>query len=67
MGVADVTTEKPIEIVFLILSPAQAPETQLKLLSLASRAAQNRPLFQSLRSARSAEEAFQLIRNWKKS
>ena len=67
MGVSDVSAEKPIEIVFLILSPAQAPETQLKLLSLASRAVQNRPLFQGLRSARSAEEAFQLIRNWEQS
>jgi two-component system, OmpR family, sensor histidine kinase KdpD len=67
MGVSDVAAEKPIEIVFLILSPAQTPETQLKLLSLASRAVQNRPLFQGLRSARSAEEAFQLIKNWEKS
>jgi len=63
-GVPDVSTEKPIEIVFLILTPAQAPETQVKLLALASRAAQNRHLLQSLRSARTPEEAMKLIGDW---
>lgn len=63
-GVADVFTEKPIEIVFLIISPAQAPDTQVKLLGLASRAAQNRHLLQTLRSARTPEEAMRVILNW---
>jgi mannitol/fructose-specific phosphotransferase system IIA component (Ntr-type) len=63
-GVTDVATEKPIEIVFLIISPAQAPDTQVKLLGLASRAAQNRHLLQSLRSARTPEEAMRMILNW---
>jgi two-component system sensor histidine kinase KdpD len=63
-GVIDVATDKPIEIVFLILSPAQSPDTQVKLLGLASRAAQNRYLIQTLRSVRSAEEAIRAIRDW---
>jgi two-component system sensor histidine kinase KdpD len=63
-GVTDVSTEKPIEIVFLIISPAQAPDTQVKLLGLASRAAQNRHLLQSLRSARTPEEAMRMILDW---
>lgn len=63
-GVTDVSTEMPIEIVFLIISPAQAPDTQVKLLGLASRAAQNRHLLQSLRSARTPEEAMRMIQNW---
>jgi two-component system sensor histidine kinase KdpD len=63
-GVSDVSTEKPIEIVFLILSPAQTPDTQVQLLGLASRAAQNRHLLQSLRSARTPEEAIRAIWNW---
>jgi two-component system sensor histidine kinase KdpD len=63
-GVIDVATDKPIEIVFLILSPAQAPETQVKLLGLASRAAQNRQLMQVLRSVRSPDEALRAIRDW---
>lgn len=63
-GVIDVTTEKPIEIVFLILSPAEAPDTQVKLLGLTSRAAQNRSLMQALRSVRTPEEAVRAIRDW---
>jgi two-component system sensor histidine kinase KdpD len=63
-GVADVTTEKPIDIIFLIISPAQAPDLQVKLLGLASRAAQNRHLLQSLRSAQTPEEAMRMIQNW---
>ncbi len=63
-GIADVSTEKPIEIVFLILSPDLAPETQVKLLGLASRAAQNRYLSQALQSVRTPDEAVRAIRDW---
>lgn len=63
-GVSDVATEKPIEIVFLILSPEEAPETQVRLLGLASRAAGNRHLVQALRSAGTPEEAYKAIRAW---
>jgi two-component system sensor histidine kinase KdpD len=65
-GVSDVATEKPIEIVFLILSPAQTPDIQVQFLGLTSRAAQNRHLLQSLRSARTPEEAMMAILNWEK-
>jgi len=63
-GVLDVSTEKPIEIVFLILSPIQKPDTQVQVLGLASRAALNRHLLQSLRSARTPEEAMKMIYHW---
>jgi len=63
-GVSDVSTEKPIEIVFLILSPVQTPDTQVQILGLASHAAQSRHLLQSLRSARTSEEAMRAIRDW---
>ena len=63
-GVSDVLTEKPIEIVFLILSPAQTPDIQVKVLGLTSRAAQNRQLLQSLKSAQTPEEVLTAIRNW---
>ena len=65
-GVSDVTTEKPIDLVFLILSPAHAPEVQVRLLGLASRAAQNRHLLQSLRAASTPEEVLAAIRDWEK-
>jgi two-component system sensor histidine kinase KdpD len=66
-GVSDVATDKPIELVFLILSPAEAPDTQVKLLGLASRAAQSRHLMQALRSARTPEEVLRALREWEAS
>jgi mannitol/fructose-specific phosphotransferase system IIA component (Ntr-type) len=63
-GITDVATDKPIEIVFLILTPAQTPGKQVQLLGLASRAAQNRTLMQALRSVRTPEEAMRAIRTW---
>ncbi len=65
-GVSDVLTEKPIEIVFLILSPAQTPDIQVKVLGLTSRAAQNRQLLQSLKSAQTPEEVLSAIHNWER-
>jgi two-component system sensor histidine kinase KdpD len=66
-GVSDVSTAKPVEIVFLIITPEESPDTQVKLLGLASRAAQNRPLLQDLRLARSPEEALDTIAAWESS
>jgi two-component system sensor histidine kinase KdpD len=63
-GVSDITADKPIEIVFLILSPADTPDTQVKILGLASRAALNRSLLQKFKSAQTPEEVLSAIRNW---
>jgi two-component system sensor histidine kinase KdpD len=63
-GVTDVATDKPIGIVFLILSPAAAPDTQVKMLGLTSRAAQSRHLTQALATARTPEEALRAIQSW---
>jgi two-component system sensor histidine kinase KdpD len=63
-GVSDVSAEKPVEIVFLIITPEEIPDVQVRLLGLASRAAQNRHLLQDLRAARSPEEALRLIASW---
>jgi two-component system sensor histidine kinase KdpD len=66
-GVSDVTTEKPIEIVFLIVTPDESPDIQVKLLGLASRAAQSRYLLRALRAAATPEEVFKTIRDWESS
>ncbi len=66
-GVADIATDKPIEIVFLILSPAEAPALQVKLLGAASRAAQSRPLLQALRSAETPDDVLRVIVSWETS
>ena len=66
-GVADVETEKPIELVFLILSPARNPDSQIQVLGLISRAARNRPFLQNLQSCQTPEEVFESIRDWEMS
>ncbi|MCU0243593.1 MAG: PTS sugar transporter subunit IIA [Acidobacteria bacterium] len=63
-GIVDVATDKPVEMVFLILSPVQSPGTQVQLLGLAGRAAQNRALTRALRSVRTPEEAMRAIVDW---
>jgi two-component system sensor histidine kinase KdpD len=66
-GVSDLTTEKPIELVFLILSPAQKPNVQVQILGLASQAALNRHFLQDLKQGRNAEEVMALIQSWEMS
>ncbi len=63
-GVSDVATEKPVQIVFLILSPAETPAVQVQLLGLASRAAQSRHLLQCLDSCGGPDEAYIAVREW---
>jgi two-component system sensor histidine kinase KdpD len=62
-GISDVATLKPVEVVFLILSPARSPDIQVKLLALVSRAAQNRIFLQRLLAAGTPEEAMGAIRD----
>jgi two-component system sensor histidine kinase KdpD len=63
-GVSDVMTDKPIECVFLILSPLENPDQQIQLLGLASRLAQDRRLIENLRSVLTPGEAYEAIRAW---
>jgi mannitol/fructose-specific phosphotransferase system IIA component (Ntr-type) len=63
-GVSDELTEKPVELVFLILSPAENPDEQIKILALASRASLDRHFRQNLQSCRTPEEVMAAIRDW---
>ncbi len=63
-GVVDVAAQKPIEIVFMILSPAQQANAQLQMLALTSKAGQNRALIQRLTAVDTAEQAMDVIRQW---
>jgi two-component system sensor histidine kinase KdpD len=63
-GVSDVSTQKPIEYVFLILSPEESPETQIRILGQVSRASRNRQLVRELDSCRTPEEVLAAIRDW---
>jgi two-component system, OmpR family, sensor histidine kinase KdpD len=63
-GISDVAVEKPVEYVFLSLSPLDKPEVQVQLLALAARALQNRHLLQLLRAAADPQQAYAALRAW---
>ena len=65
-GISDVSTDKPIKLVFLILSPKAEPDIQLQLLRLVSRASQSRHLFQTLVESADGAEAFAATRDWER-
>jgi two-component system sensor histidine kinase KdpD len=62
-GVLDVQTDKPIECVFLILTPAQDPSAHVQILGLAAEAARNRHLLQMLKTASSAEDVVSMLKD----
>ncbi len=63
-GIADVATEKPVECVFLILSPASHPNDMVQLLALVSKAFRDRQLMKNLRIAATPGNVMNAIRNW---
>jgi mannitol/fructose-specific phosphotransferase system IIA component (Ntr-type) len=59
--VIDVVTERPIELVFGLLSPEDQPHEHLKLLAAAARAFQDRNLRRALTAAKSPQQAYEAI------
>ena len=64
-GVSDEPGETPIEMVFLIASPSSAPDEQIKILALTSRAAQSRRLRDHLRLCETPDEVMKAFAEWK--
>jgi two-component system sensor histidine kinase KdpD len=62
--ILDNPTEKPIEVVFMLLSPTQGSNMHLQLLAKASRMLQSRELRKRLAKAATAEEALDQITEW---
>jgi two-component system, OmpR family, sensor histidine kinase KdpD len=63
-GIADVATEKPIESVFFILSPASRPNDMIQILAFVSKAFRDRQLMKNLRIASTADDVLSAIKNW---
>jgi two-component system, OmpR family, sensor histidine kinase KdpD len=63
-GVLDAPTDKPIEAVFLLLSPAGGASTHLQLLARAGRALQNRELRRALAHAKTPQQALDAIHDF---
>lgn len=63
-GVLDAPTEQPIEVVFMLLSPATGPASHLQLLAKAGRMLQSRELRRRLIKLAKPDEVLEQIRNW---
>jgi two-component system sensor histidine kinase KdpD len=63
-GVLDAPTERPIEAVFLLLSPASGANVHLQLLAKVGRALQSRDLRRMLATARSPKDALETIQDF---
>jgi two-component system, OmpR family, sensor histidine kinase KdpD len=66
-GIPDAAVVKPVEYVFLSLSPLENPEMQVRILALAARTLQNRQLSQTLRAAADAREVWLALKSWEES
>jgi two-component system sensor histidine kinase KdpD len=62
-GVMDATTEKPIDAVFMLLSPTDGGNVHLHLLSKAARLLQHRDLRRRLAKAATPEDVLEAIHN----
>lgn len=64
-GVLDEPRETSIEMVFLIASPSNAPDEQIRTLALASRASQSRHLRERLRLCETPDDVMRAMTEWR--
>jgi mannitol/fructose-specific phosphotransferase system IIA component (Ntr-type) len=63
-GVSDVSTEKTVEYIFLVLTPAESPDIQVRILGILARVSRNRHLLLKIQSCRTPEEVLSAIQDW---
>ncbi len=63
-GVEDISTEKPVEYIFLVLTPADSPDMQVRILGILARVSRNRHLLLKVQSCRTPEEVLSAIQEW---
>jgi two-component system sensor histidine kinase KdpD len=63
-GVADLSLEKPVEHIFLVLTPAESPDIQVRILGILARVSRNRHLLLKIQSCRTPEEVLSAIQDW---
>ena len=63
-GVSDLSLEKPVEYIFLVLTPAEFPDTQVKILGILARVSRNRHLLLKIQSCRTPEEVLSAVQDW---
>ena len=63
-GVADISTEKPVEYIFLVLTPAESPDIQVRILGILARVSRNRHLSLKIQSCGTPEAVLSAIQDW---
>jgi two-component system, OmpR family, sensor histidine kinase KdpD len=63
-GVEDLSLEKPVEYIFLVLTPAESPDIQVKILGILARVSRNRRLLLKIQSCRTPEEVLSAVQDW---
>jgi len=63
-GVSDISTEKPVEYIFLVLTPEDSPDIQVRILGILARVSRNRHLLLKIQSCRTPEEVLSAVQDW---
>lgn len=63
-GVEDLSLEKPVEHIFLVLTPAESPDIQVRILGILARVSRNRHLLLKIQSCRTPEEVLSAVQDW---
>jgi two-component system, OmpR family, sensor histidine kinase KdpD len=63
-GVEDLSLEKPVEYIFLVLTPAESPDTQIQILGILARVSRNRHFLLKIQSCRTPQEVLSAIQDW---
>jgi len=63
-GVTDSSLEKPMEYIFLVLTPAESPDIQVRILGILARVSRNRHLLLKIQSCRTPEEVLAAVQDW---
>lgn len=63
-GVQDVSTGRPVDYIFLVLTPVQYPDIQVQILGILARVSRNRHLLLKMQSCRTPEELLSAIQEW---
>jgi two-component system sensor histidine kinase KdpD len=63
-GVEDLSLEKPVEYIFLVLTPTESPDIQVRILGVLARVSRNRHLLLKIQSCRTPEEVLSAVQDW---
>ena len=63
-GVVDSFFEKPMEYIILVLTPAESPDIQVRILGILARISRNRHLLLKIQSCRTPEEVLSAVQDW---